>query len=188
MVDDDIAHRVLEGDTYEQAAVVVTRAFPISLERKIQLGIAGLLVSVLLAPLLSLQQDAIVALEGAEPAAFRLGTFVFLGILTVFVAGLLLIGLESRTRSLSTLDRARKLVRIEEFLMWYQLLGLAFVVIGTAIAAAGLVSTDLVRLLYEFDVQVYGSAGIVLIDVWAISGIGGLMAMALVGLRSLSGA
>ena len=185
MVDDDIAQRVLNGDSYEQAAAIVTRAFPISLEQKIQLGIGGLLVSGLLAPLLSLQRDAIVAAEGAVPVAFRLGTFVLLGILTVFIAGLLLIGLESRVRAVSTLERARKFVRVEELIMWYQLLGLAFVVIGTATAAVGLISTDTIRLLYEYDVFVYGSAGFVLIDVWAISATGGVLAVVLFVLRAM---
>ena len=185
MVDDDIAQRVLNGDSYEQAAAIVTRAFPISLEKKIQLGIGGLLVSGLLAPLLSLQRDAIVAAEGAVPVAFRLGTFVLLGILTVFIAGLLLIGLESRVRAVSTLERARKFVRVEELIMWYQLLGLAFVVIGTATAAVGLISTDTIRLLYEYDVFVYGSAGFVLIDVWAISATGGVLAVVLFVLRAM---
>lgn len=185
MADDDIVQRVLSGDSYEQAAAIVTRAFPISLEQKIQLGIGGLLVSVLLAPLLSLQRDAIVAVEGAVPAAFRLGTFVLLGIVTVFIAGLLLIGLESRVRSVSTFERARKFVRVEELLMWYQLLGLVFVVIGIAIAAVGAISHDTIWLLYEYDVSVYGSAEFVLIDVWAISALGGVLAVVLFFLRAI---
>lgn len=182
---DEIERRVLEGNSYEQAAVVVNRAFPLSLQRKIQFGIGGLLLSVLLAPLLSLQQDTIIAFEGAEPVAFRLGTFVLLGITTVFLAGLILIWLEPRAHSLSTLERARKLVRIEEMVMWYQLLGLAFVVIGIAIAAVGLISTDTIGLLYAYDVQVYGSAGFVLVDVWVISAVGGLLAAVLMVFRSV---
>lgn len=182
--DDDIARRILDGDSYEQAEATVKRTFPISVGRKIQTAIVGLLISALLGPFLLLQREAIVALEGGDPVAFRLGTFSLLGIVTVFVAGLVLIGLESRARSLSaTPDRARRLVRIEEMIMWYQLLGLGFVVIATAIAVVGLVSTDTVRLLYEFGVPVYGPAGTVPVDVRVISGLGGMLAILLALLR-----
>ncbi|PSQ50462.1 hypothetical protein BRD19_00820 [Halobacteriales archaeon SW_7_65_23] len=120
MPQEDIIERVLEGGEYERAKATVNRTFAMPIRTKIAIAIAGLLVTLPVAPAIVLRRTLIVAYEGTDTLELVLGRLALLGMATVFLAGLLLI----RQRhvllggSLSA-ERARKLLRIEDLLMWF---------------------------------------------------------------------
>jgi hypothetical protein len=185
--DDDIATSVLEGDAYDLAAVTTRRTFAISLQRKIELAVAVLAVSILLGPALVARQDLIGSLEGAGPVSATLqlaiGLLALGGILTAFVVGVLLVGYCSRTaRRSPSLEAARRLVRIEDVLMLFLLQATAFVLIPVSLSLVGVASPDAIRTLYAHGVVVYRPTPIA-VDARSVSVLGGLLGLILAALR-----
>lgn len=182
--DDDIAERILEGTTYERAAVTVQRTFPFSIRRKIQLTAVVLAVSTLLAPTLYLSRGRIRSVEGGqgvvEVFGLRIAALALLGVVTATGAGVVLVRQRAVMRQDSPGDeRARRLVRIEDFLMWFVLQGGAFVLIPVVLAVVGVVSPGVVDALYRNDVPIYQASGLPGVDARAVSGVGGTFAVVL---------
>jgi len=187
MVRDDIIERVLEGGEYERAKATVNRTFAMSIRTKIAVAIVGLLVTVPVAPAIVLRRNLIVAHEGTDTLELVLGRLALLGMATVFLAGLLLI----RQRrvllggSLSA-ERARKLLRIEDLLMWFVLLGSVFGLIAAVLAGLGLVYPGAVEWLYATGVRVYAPTTALGVDVRFVSALGAFMSQSLFLLHMLS--
>lgn len=181
--DDDIAERVLEGDAYELAAMTIRRTFAVSLRRKVHLAVGVLTVSVLLGPALFARRNLIRSFEGTRSLAETLGLSItvlaLFGVLTTFVAGLLLVRHRYvvRRRTLDR-DRARRMIRVEDVLMWFLLQGTVFVLIAVAASLLGVLSPETVQTLYANGVVVYRPAGVG-VDARTVSVLGGLLALIL---------
>lgn len=184
-MDPDEAYEwIVEGDPYRRAKVTVRRAFPVSLDRKVQLAIATLAASVPLAPLLFLQRDLIRSLEGTGPLvrtlSLQIGFLTLFGVVTGFVVGALLVRQKRvvRRRSLGD-EAARKLVRIEDLLAFLLLHGTVLVVIPTTLAIVGAISPGTIEALYARGIAVYQPVGSSYVDARAVSATGGVLAVVL---------
>jgi hypothetical protein len=184
---EDIIERVLEGGEYERAKATVNRTFAMPIRTKIAMAIAGLLVTLPVAPAIVLRRNLIVAYEGTDTLELVLGRLALLGMATVFLAGLLLI----RQRrvllggSLSA-ERARKLLRIEDLLMWFVMLGSLFGLLAAGLACLGLVYPEGVEWLYATGVRVYAPTTALGVDIRFVSALGAFMSQALFLLHMLS--
>jgi hypothetical protein len=183
---DDIAETLVEGDSYEQAALAVSRMVPLSLDTKIRIAIGLLALSGAIAPAVLLRRDLVRSLEGTGSLSLTLGLLVLNGIITITLAGLLLVRQRYilTRRSLSSRE-ARKLVRLEDFLVLFVLLGGLFVVAPLLLAVVGLVSPSTVETFYANDINIYQPDETLGIDLRAISAAGGFLAIVLFGLWRL---
>lgn len=185
--DDEISKRLIEGDTYDQATVTVRRTFDIPLDRKIRIAAGALATSVLIAPAVLVRREFVRSLEpeveSSGPFSPSIGIFALLGIAMAFAAGLLLVRQKRVVvnRTLSE-EAARRLVRIEDLLMWFVLSGAAFVAISTGFALTGLLAPGAVETLYEYGVVVYRPSQAIQIDVRLVSLTGGASAAILFAL------
>jgi len=182
---DDISEAVLEGDAYDEAVVRTTRHFPLSLDGKILACALGLAVSTLLAPAVWFRRDLALSLERGATQSQVLGTrlslVALLGILTVFLPGLLLLRQQVLlARQSYTVEEARDIVRVQEIFMWFAAMGIVFILISVLLALVGLVSTDAVRWLYSKSVVIYRAGEPLALDVRITSVIGGFSALVLV--------
>lgn len=187
--DDDVTERILEGTTYDQAEVTVRRTFPVSLGGKIRLSVAVLVASVAVAPLLSVRQEYIRSIIEAQTASevykLTIVTLVLVGIVTTFGAAAVLVRQEyivSR-RSLSE-EQARRVVRIEDVLMWFVLQGAAFVAIPLALSLLVVLSPETIDAMSASGVAVFSAAETVPADARVVSGLGPVLAAAVVAARS----
>jgi len=188
--DDDISQRLLEGDTYEKAQVTVRRTFDLPLDRKIAVTAGVLWTSVAVGPAVTLSRELVRTVEpGVDPTGVyspRVGVLALYGILVTFATGLLLVRhrrvVGSRTL---TEEQARRLVRIEELITWFALLGTTFVAIPVASTLAGALAPGSVRTLYDHGIVLYQPSGFVRIDVRLVSLLGGVLAAALSALWRL---
>jgi hypothetical protein len=184
--DEEVSRRIVDGEPYQRAELTVRRTFPLSLGQKIQIASGALAASVVIAPALFLRRGLIRSIEGTGPLPETLGlvivTLALLGILTTFAAGLVLVRQEyvvSR-RSL-TAEQARRLVRVEDVVMWFVLQGATFILIAAAAAVVGLLSPDAVKRLYGYGVTVYQPSTTFGIDARLVSGLGVVLAAVLSG-------
>jgi len=185
--DDELSRRILEGTSYEHAEATTNRVFPVSLDGKILLAVGGLASTVVLAPALFVRRDLIRALEGtgalSETLSPGIAVLALVGVATTFGVGLLLVRQRYAVRARSLdLETARKLVRIEDFLMWFLVQGVLFIVVPALLAVAGVLSAGTIEALYESNVVVYQPAGTLAVDARIVSGLGGGLAAVLFGL------
>lgn len=185
MSDENITDRVLEGGEYECAKATVRQMFSIPLRTKIRVSILSLLVTVLLAPAVVLRQDLVAVYEGTRTFDLVLGRLAILGMTTVFLAGVLLV----RQQRLILVDsmsaeRARKLVRVQDLLMWFVLLGSVFVLIATLLAWFPVVFGGAVDRLYGAGIRIYRPTTVLGLDVRLVSALGGLLSLVLFALRT----
>jgi hypothetical protein len=158
--DDDITQQLLKGDAYDEAEVTVRRLLGLSLDQKILVAIGTIAVGVLLGPAVVLGTDHITTLEptltqGDKPRPALAGLVLF-GALGAFAGGLLLVWQRYRRHTQSfDVEQARRFVRIEDFILIFVLQGTLFVVVPTALAAAGALFPDIGTALYEANVRVY---------------------------------
>jgi hypothetical protein len=188
--DDDISQRLLEGDTYEKAQVTVRRTFDLPLDRKIAATAGVLWASVLVGPAATYSRELVRTVEpGVDPTGVyspRIGILALYGVLVTFTTGLLLVRHRRivERRSL-TEEQARRLVRIEDLITWFALLGATFVAVAVASTLAGAVTPGAVRTLYDHGVVLYQPSGVVRVDVRLVSLLGGVLAAALSALWAL---
>jgi hypothetical protein len=184
MSDEKITDRVLDGGEYERAKVTVRQTFSIPLRTKIRAAIGSLLTTVPLGPAVVLRTDVVESYEGTLTFELIIGQLALLGILTVFFAGLLLVRQHYILLADSmTAERARKLVRTEDLLMWFVLLGAVFGLIATALALVPLVSSGAVDSLYDAGVRVYRPTNALGVDVRLVSALGAVFSLVLFALR-----
>ncbi|ERG89036.1 MAG: hypothetical protein J07HX5_01187, partial [halophilic archaeon J07HX5] len=146
-MDDGLTNQLLDGSTYEQATVNVRRTFPLTIDQKILIAPASLALAVLFAPLLYYRRALVTELEDANSTAAALtidaGALAFGGIISVSGAGVLLLYLRKRIQAVDlNPERARRVVRVEDLLMWVLLQGGAFIIIAVAVAAFGVAAPE----------------------------------------------
>ncbi len=185
--DDDLTEQVLKGTTYDRAAVMVNRTFPISIGRKIRIAAGVLAASALLAPALYLSRGRIRSIEGVdgltEVFGLRIAVLALLGIVTTVGAGMILVRQRAVVRRRSLDERqAQRLVRIEDVLMWFVVQGGAFVLIAVLLAVIGVVSAEAIYTLYGYEVMVYQQSSFIRVDARAVSALGGALAVVLYAL------
>lgn len=175
-MDDDITEAVLSEDTYRQARATVRQTFSTHIERKVVVAIVTLVVAVSLWPLIALRQELIRSLEGSATYTLSLGVLALYGVGLAFGTALLLLWQYRRilTRQFGQ-KKARKLLRIEDLLTWFLLLGTAFVVLATGTAAIGALSPATIERLYAANVVVYRPAETVPLDIRYVSALGGVL-------------
>ena len=184
--DDDIAETLVEGDSYEQAALSVDRMIPLSLGQKIRLAVGTLALSVAVAPAVLVRRDLARSLEGTASMSLTLGLVVLNGILTTFLGGLFLVRQQYIVRNRSLTDQeAQRLVRVEDFFVLAVVLGGGFIAASVALVAVGVFLPDLVEVLYEYDVNIYSPDDTLGVDIRLISAAGGVLAGVLFGLWRL---
>lgn len=181
---DEISEAVLEGNAYEEAVIRTKQHFPLSLEGKILVCVAGLGLSTLLAPAVWFRRDLALSLEeGAtlsEVLGTRLSLIALLGIMTILPAGLLLLRQQLLlSRRSYSVEQARDIVRVQEIFMWFAATGVVFVLVAVLLALLGLVSADAVRWLYSNSVVIYRVGEPLALDVRIISAVGGISALVL---------
>jgi cytochrome bd-type quinol oxidase subunit 1 len=181
--DDDIAETLVEGDSYDQAALSVSRMVPLSLDTKIRIAVASLALSVVVAPAVVLRRDLLRSLEGTDSLSLTLGLLVLNGILTTALGGFLLVRQRYMISqgSLSQ-QQARKQVRIEDFFVSFVLLGALFIVVPAAMLLVGVLSPSAVETLYDNGINIYVPEEALDVDVRLVSALGGTLAVALFGL------
>ena len=182
--DDDISQRLLEGDTYEKAQVMVRRTFGLPLDRKIAATAGVLWASVLVGPAVTYSRELVRTVEpGVDPAGVyspRIGVLALYGILVTFATGLLLVRHRRVVASRAlTEEQARRLVRIEDLITWFALLGTTFVAIAVASTLAGALTPGAVRTLYDHGIVLYQPSGVVRVDIRLVSLLGGVLAATL---------
>ena len=186
-MDGKLTRQLLSGSTYEQATINVRRTFPVTIDGKILIAGVALALAVPFAPLVYYRRELIADLEGVESTTAALsvdiGTLAFAGLGSVFGAGVLLVYLRRRIRRIDLdPERARRVVRIEDLLMWVLLQGAAFILIAVSVAAAGVLAPETVADLYQRDVQLYQRTGIAVVDARLLSGLGGVLSTVMFGL------
>lgn len=184
--DDDLASQLLEGDSYEQATVNVRRMVPLSLDGKLYLAIGSIALSVLTAPVVLFRQDLIRSLEETGSLDLTLGVLVLNGVLTAFLAGLALVRQQhiTRGRNLDPAD-AQKLVRIEDFLSMFVIIGAMFIIVPMTLLLVGVVSPSLTETLYGHGVNIYSKTTVVGIDARTVSIFGAVCAVSLLAVWQL---
>lgn len=184
--DDDIAETLVEGDSYEQAALSVDRMVPLSLATKIRLAVGTLALSAVAAPAVLARRDLVRSLEGTESLSFTLGLLVLNGILTTFLGGVFLVRQQYivQNRSL-TEQEARRLVRTEDLFVSAVLFGGGFIAVPVALVVVGVVLPGFVETMYEYNLNVYQPDDTIGVDITLISALGGVLAAALFGLQQL---
>lgn len=190
-MDEKLTQQLLQGSTYEQATVNVRRTFPIGIDGKILVAGLALALAVPFAPLVYYRRELIAELEETESTAAALsvdiGTLAFAGVVSVFGTGLLLVYLRRRIRSVDLdPERARRVVRVEDLLMWVLLQGTAFVLIAVLVAAAGVLAPETVADLYQRDVRLYQRTGLAFIDARLLSGLGGVLSATILVMWNVS--
>lgn len=185
MSDEKITDRVLDGGEYERAKVTVRQTFSIPIRTKIWVAVGGLTATVPLGPAVVLRQDLIESYEGTLTFELILGQLAMLGVVTVFSSGLLLVRQHFLLLADSmTAERARKLVRTEDLLMWFVLLGSVFGLIATVLALVPLLSSGAVDSLYDAGVRVYRPTNALGIDVRLVSALGAVLSLVLLALQA----
>lgn len=180
---DDIADTLVEGDSYDQATLAVSRMVPLSLATKIRIAIVSLAVSVTVAPAVLFRQDLVRSLEGTGSLSLTIGLLVLNGILTTALGGCLLVRQRYLIETSSlTAQQARKQVRLEDFYVSFVFLGALFILVPAAMTAVGVLSPSLVEALYDIGVNVYVPEDAFYVDVRLVSATGGTLTAVLFGL------
>jgi hypothetical protein len=180
--DDDIAETLVEGDSYQQAALSVSRMIPLSLDTKIRIAIGSLAASLVVAPAVVLRRDLVRSLEGSGSLSLTLGLLVLNGILTTAIGGFLLVRQRYIvSRGSLSAAQARKQVRIEDFFVSFVLLGALFIIVPAVMLLAGLLSPSVVETLYDNGINIYVAEEAINIDVRLVSAAGGTLCAVLFG-------
>lgn len=178
--DDDIAKTLIEGDTYEQAALNVDRFIPLSLAAKLYLAVGTLALSVTVAPPVMFRRELVRSLEGTNSLSLTLGVLVLNGILTTVLGGVLLVRQQYIVDNSSlTVKQARKLVRLEDLYVLAVILGGMFIAASAALVWVGVVAPGVVETLYSYDARVYQPDETLGVDLRLISALGGFAAVLL---------
>jgi hypothetical protein len=169
----------MEDDRYNEVRAEMGVAFPMSLRSKMLLTIGTLLISVLAAPAAYLNRDSIRALEetAALPETLSLwaGVLILLGNLNTFFVGVYMLRyVRARTMETSLPDRAtieRKL-RIEDFVMWFQVWGTLAVFAPLLLLVIALIP-GVADSFYNAGITIYRPFETITLDIRLIAGVSG---------------
>lgn len=190
-IDEDIVDKALDGGSYQKAQLLVRRTFRMPIDRKVQIAAVAAGTTVPFGPAIDRRRAFIRTIEGIESVdaavSPRVGTAAILGMLMTNAAGLLLVRQKYIVARRSPgLEEARRLVRLEDLLMWFVVLGAAFISIPVTVAVVGLVSTGAIQQLYQYGIMAYQPAETLRIPADSISVAGGISAAVLFFLQQRS--
>jgi hypothetical protein len=118
-----------EGKQYREIRSDIGVVFPISLKSKMLLTLGTLLISMLAAPAVYVRRDSIRAIEGTgalpETLSLWAGFVILLGNLNTFFVGVYMLKYVRERADGTSLSREKitKQLRIEDFVMWFQVWG-----------------------------------------------------------------
>jgi hypothetical protein len=178
-----------ESKRYREIRSEIGVVFPMSLRAKMTLTIGTLLVSMLAAPVTYVRRDSIRAIEGTgslpETLSLFAGLLILIGNLNTFFVGVYMLKYVRERTTESSLDRdeiARKL-RLEDFVMWFQVWGTLAVFAPLALLVAAAVIPGGPELMYDAGITIYRPFETVPLDMRLVSGVsGGLCGVVLAAL------
>lgn len=169
----------MEDSKYNEVRAELGVAFPMSLRAKMLLTVGTLLISTLAAPATYLNRDAIRAIEGTaalpETLSLWAGVLILLGNLNTFVVGVYMLRyVRARTRETSppTRTEIERKLRIEDFVMWFQVWGTLAVFAPLLLLVIALVP-GVTDWLYGAGITVYRPFETIALDMRLVAGVSG---------------
>jgi hypothetical protein len=160
-----------------------------SLRAKMVLTVGTLLISMLAAPATYVRRDSIRELEGTaalpETLSLFAGVLILIGNLNTFFVGLYMLKYVRERTTDSSLTRAEinKKLRVEDFVMWFQIWGTLAVFAPLALLLVAALVPGGPELLYDAGVTIYRPFDTVTLDMRLVSGVsGGLLGVFLAAL------
>jgi hypothetical protein len=178
-----------ESEKYREIRSEIGVVFPMSLRAKMVLTVGTLLISMLAAPATYVRRDSIRELEGTaalpETLSLFAGVLILIGNLNTFFVGLYMLKYVRERTTDSSLTRAEinKKLRVEDFVMWFQIWGTLAVFAPLALLLVAALVPGGPELLYDAGVTIYRPFDTVTLDMRLVSGVsGGLLGVFLAAL------
>jgi len=178
-----------ESKQYREIRAEIGVVFPMSLRSKMLLTVGTLLGSMLAAPAVYVRRDSIRAIEGTgalpETLSLWAGAVILLGNLNTFVVGLYMLKyVRERAEGPSlTRERITKQLRVEDFVMWFQVWGTLAVLVPLVLLVAAAVIPGAPEQLHDAGVTIYRPLEQVTLDIRLVTGVsGGLLGLVLTAL------
>lgn len=171
----------MEDERYREARAELGVAFPMSLESKMLLTVGTLLFSTLAAPAAYVRRDEIRELEfegaAALPETLSLfaGVVILIGNVSTFFIGLVLLKyVRARSgTSPATREEIEKQLRVEDFVMWFQLWGTILIIPPVLLLALAAVFPGIIEPMYDVGITIYRPFELVTLDMRLVTGITG---------------
>lgn len=168
-----------EGKQYREIRSDIGVVFPISLKSKMLLTLGTLLISMLAAPAVYVRRDSIRAIEGTgalpETLSLWAGFIILLGNLNTFFVGVYMLKYVRERADGTSLSREKitKQLRIEDFVMWFQVWGTLAVLAPLVLLVVGAVLPSGPEQLHDAGITVYRPLEQVTLDMRLVSGVSG---------------
>lgn len=170
----------MAGNKYNELRAEMGVAFPMSLRSKMLLTVGTLLVSTLAAPAAYVRRDHIRQIEGMEtlPEALSLfaGVLILIGNLNTFFVGLYMLKyVRERTNeaSLPTKAEMEKKLRVEDFVMWFQVWGTLAVFFPLLLLVVPALFPGVIEPMYDAGITIYRPFRSFTIDIRLVAGVSG---------------
>ena len=169
----------MPDNEYSEVRAETALTFPMSIRSKMLLTVGTLLVSTVAAPAVHFRRDYIREIEGtaALPEAMSMfaGLVILIGNLSTFFVGLYMLKYVRRRAKPSASTRAEieKQLRVEDFVMYWQIWGtLAVLVPLVPLVLAGLFP-GVIEPMYEAGITIYRPFETVTVDIRLVAGVTG---------------
>lgn len=168
-----------ESKQYREIRSDIGVVFPISLKSKMLLTLGTLLISMLAAPAVYVRRDSIRAIEGTgalpETLSLWAGFIILLGNLNTFFVGVYMLKYVRERTDGTSLSREKitKQLRIEDFVMWFQVWGTLAVLAPLVLLVVGAVLPSGPEQLHDAGITVYRPLEQVTLDMRLVSGVSG---------------
>jgi hypothetical protein len=169
----------MEDNKYSEVRAEAGVVFPMTLKSKMWLTVGTLLVSTLAAPAAYIRRDYIRELEGTaslpETLSLLAGVVILVGNLSTFFDGLYMLKYVRERTEASSPTRAeiKKQVRVEDFIMYWQVWGTLVVVLPLVLLVLAGVFPGVIEPLYDAGIAIYQPFGIFTIDIRLVAGVSG---------------
>ena len=178
-----------ESKRYREVRAEIGVVFPMTLRAKMILTVGTLFVSLLAWPAVYLRRDSIRAIEGTgalpETMSLWAGALILIGNLNTFFVGVYMLKyVRERARGAAPDEEAmRKQLRVEDFVMWFQVWGTLAVFGPLLVLVAAAIVPNGPEHLYDAGVTIYRPLEQVTLDMRLVSGVsGGLLGVVLAAL------
>jgi len=178
-----------ESKQYREIRSEIGVVFPMSLKSKMLLTVGTLLISMLAAPAVYVRRDSIRAIEGTgalpETMSLWAGVVILLGNLNTFFVGVYMLKYvrERADGASPARDRITKQLRVEDFVMWFQVWGTLAVLVPLVLLVVGALLPNGPEQLHDAGITVYRPFEQVALDMRLVSGVsGGLLGVVLTAL------
>jgi hypothetical protein len=169
----------MSDDKYGEVRSEMGLTFPMSIRSKMLLTVGTLLVSTLAAPAIHFRREHIREVEGTaalpESMSMVAGLLILIANLSTFLIGVYMLKYVRERDRASSLTRAEieKRLRLEDFVMYWQVWGtLAVCVMLVPIVLAGLFP-QIIEPMYDAGITIYRPFEIVTIDIRLVAGVTG---------------